>query len=155
MGSKRSKARMERLKERLFQGMAERGITGDVADEIFVKMAAFANCGFPQSHSVSFSYLVYASSWIKFHEPAAFCAAMLNAQPMGFWSPHSLAQDARRHGVVVHSPDFNASRAKATRLPLIPLRISLCRIRRCGAASRAGRCCGRIADRSAGCAAAW
>ena len=117
MGSKRSKARMERLKERLYEGMAERGITGDIADEIFVKMAAFANYGFPESHSVSFSYLVYASSWIKFHEPAAFCAALLNAQPMGFWSPHSLAQDARRHGVVVHSPDLNASRAKATLEP--------------------------------------
>ena len=62
-------------------------------------MAAFANYGFPESHSVSFAYLVYASSWIKFHEPAAFCAALLNAQPMGFWSPHTLVQDARRHGV--------------------------------------------------------
>ena len=104
MGSKRSRARMEKLKARLYEGMAERNITGDVADEIFTKMAAFANYGFPESHSVSFSYLVYASSWIKFHEPAAFCAALLNAQPMGFWSPHSLAQDATRHGVVVQVP---------------------------------------------------
>ncbi len=117
MGSKRSRARMERLKQRLFEGMAERGITGAVADEIFVKMAAFANYGFPESHSVSFSYLVYASAWIKFHEPAAFCAALLNAQPMGFWSPHSLSQDARRHGVVVRSPDLNASLAAATLEP--------------------------------------
>ena len=117
MGSKRSRARMEKLKARLYEGMAERGITGDVADEIFTKMAAFANYGFPESHSVSFSYLVYASAWIKFHEPAAFCAALLNAQPMGFWSPHSLAQDARRHGVVVCSPDLNASRAAATLEP--------------------------------------
>jgi error-prone DNA polymerase len=117
MGSKRSRARMEKLRARLYEGMAQRGITGDVADEIFVKMAAFANYGFPESHSVSFSYLVYASSWIKFHEPAAFCAALLNAQPMGFWSPHSLAQDARRHGVVVRSPDLNASRAQATLQP--------------------------------------
>ena len=117
MGSKRSRARMERLKQRLFEGMAERGITGAVADEIFTKMAAFANYGFPESHSVSFSYLVYASAWIKYHEPAAFCAALLNAQPMGFWSPHSLCQDARRHGVVVRSPDLNASRAVATLEP--------------------------------------
>ncbi len=117
MGSKRSRARMEKLKARLYEGMAERGITGDVADEIFIKMAAFANYGFPESHSVSFSYLVYSSAWIKFHEPAAFCAALLNAQPMGFWSPHSLAQDARRHGVVVRSPDLNASRAAATLEP--------------------------------------
>ena len=114
MGSKRSKARMEKLRERLFAGMAERGIVGDVADELFVKMSAFANYGFPESHSVSFAYLVYASSWIKFHEPAAFCAALLNAQPMGFWSPHSLVQDAARHGVVTRTPDLNASHAGAT-----------------------------------------
>jgi error-prone DNA polymerase len=117
MGSKRSQARMQRLKERLYAGMAERGITGEVADEIFVKMAAFANYGFPESHSVSFSYLVYASAWLKYHEPAAFCAALLNAQPMGFWSPHSLVQDARRHGVVVRTPDLNASLATATLEP--------------------------------------
>jgi error-prone DNA polymerase len=117
MGSKRSRSRMEKLRARLYEGMAERGITGDVADEIFTKMAAFANYGFPESHSVSFSYLVYASAWIKFHEPAAFCAALLNAQPMGFWSPHSLCQDARRHGVVVRSPDLNTSLAVATLEP--------------------------------------
>jgi error-prone DNA polymerase len=117
MGSKRSRRRMELLKERLYEGMAERGITGEVADEIFTKMAAFANYGFPESHSVSFSYLVYASSWLKYHEPAAFCAALLNAQPMGFWSPHSLVQDAQRHGVTVRPPDLNASLAKATLEP--------------------------------------
>ena len=114
MGSKRSAARMERLRERLFAGMAERGITGEVAEEIFVKMKAFANYGFPESHSVSFAYLVYASSWIKYHEPAAFCAALINAQPMGFWAPHTLVQDARRHGVTVRTPDLNASLAAAT-----------------------------------------
>ncbi len=117
MGSKRSAARMERLRERLYAGMAERGITGEIADELYVKMKAFANYGFPESHSVSFAYLVYASSWIKYHEPAAFCAALLNAQPMGFWSPHTLVQDARRHGVVVRTPDLNASLANATLEP--------------------------------------
>ena len=117
MGSKRSKARMQKLRDRLFAGMAERGITGDVAEELFVKMSAFANYGFPESHSVSFAYLVYASSWIKFHEPAAFCAALLNAQPMGFWSPHSLVQDARRHGVRTRTPDLQASLGVATLQP--------------------------------------
>ena len=120
MGSKRSMKRMERLRERLYAGMAERGITGDVADEIYNKMKAFANYGFPESHSVSFAYLVYASSWIKFHEPAAFCAALINAQPMGFWSPHTLVRDARRHGVVVRTPDLNASLATATLEPVEP-----------------------------------
>ncbi|MGB0114957.1 MAG: error-prone DNA polymerase [Ilumatobacteraceae bacterium] len=117
MGSKRSAVRMDRLRERLYEGMAERGITGDIADELFMKMKAFANYGFPESHSVSFAYLVYSSSWIKYHEPAAFCAALLNAQPMGFWSPHTLVRDARRHGVVVRTPDLNASLAAATLEP--------------------------------------
>lgn len=114
MGSKRSTARMEKLKARLYEGMEERGITGVIADEIFEKMAAFANYGFPESHSVSFAYLVYASAWIKLHEPAIFCAALLNSQPMGFWSPHTLVRDARRHGVVVHTPDINTSADVAT-----------------------------------------
>src|SRR5688500_7993457 len=109
MGSKRSRERMERLRERLYEGMAERGITGEVADAIYEKLAAFANFGFPESHSVSFAYLVYASSWFKLHYPAAFCAALLNAQPMGFWSPDTLVRDARRHGVLVRRPDVNHS----------------------------------------------
>ena len=140
MGSKRSRARMEQLKVRLYEGMAERGITGAVADEIFDKMAAFANYGFPESHSVSFSYLVYASAWIKYHEPAAFCAALLNAQPMGFWSPHTLCRDAARHGVVVHEPDLNASLGTATLEPCaesvggVAVRLGLQSVRGIGAA---------------------
>jgi len=119
IGSKRSRERMAKLKVRLFEGMAERGITGDVADEIFDKMAAFSNYGFPESHSVSFAYLVYSSSWLKLYYPAAFCAALLNAQPMGFYSPQSLVLDARRHGVVVRTPDLNASGDQATLEPCV------------------------------------
>jgi error-prone DNA polymerase len=114
MGSKRSMARMEELKSRLYEGMAANGITGEVADTIYDKLTAFANYGFPESHSVSFAYLVYASAWIKYHYPAAFLAGLLNAQPMGFWSPQSLVADARRHGVTVLRPDVNASAAAAT-----------------------------------------
>ena len=117
IGSKRSRERMERLKQRFFEGMRERGISDDIGEQIWLKLAAFANYGFPESHSVSFSYLVYASSWIKYHYPAAFCAALLNAQPMGFWSPHTLVGDARRHGVVVNTVDLNASAAKAVLEP--------------------------------------
>ena len=109
MGAKRSVERMERLRGRFLAGTAERGIGAEIAEQIWHKMVAFATYGFPESHSVSFAYLVYASAWIKRHYPAAFCAALLNAQPMGFYSPHSLCQDARRHGVVVHGPDVNAS----------------------------------------------
>ncbi len=118
MGSKRSAERMERLRARLFAGMAERGITGEVADELYEKLAAFASYGFPESHSVSFAYLVYASSWLKHHEPAAFCAGLLNAQPMGFYSPQSLTQDAIRHGVEVRTPDVGASAAEAVLEPV-------------------------------------
>ncbi|MGO8874704.1 MAG: error-prone DNA polymerase [Acidimicrobiales bacterium] len=114
MGSKRSADRMERLRARLFGGMAERGITGEVAEEIWDKLRAFANFGFPESHSVSFAYLVYVSAWLKLHYPAAFLASLLNSQPMGFWAPHTLVADARRHGVSVLGPDVNRSEAVAS-----------------------------------------
>lgn len=115
MGSKRSTEKMRRLRDRFYTGMAQRhGITGDVADRIYEKLAAFANFGFPESHSLSFASLVYYSSWFKLYHPAAFCAALLRAQPMGFYSPQSLVADARRHGVLVHGPDVNASLAHAT-----------------------------------------
>jgi error-prone DNA polymerase len=122
MGSKRSTERMEALRGRLYEGMAANGIVGATADAIFEKLSAFANFGFPESHSVSFAYLVYSSSWMKLHYPAAFCAALLNAQPMGFYSPNSLVADARRHGVTVFGPDVNRSAAKATLEPLPPER---------------------------------
>jgi error-prone DNA polymerase len=114
MSAKRSTARMERMRDKLYSGMAANGITGAVADEIYEKLTAFAHFGFPESHSISFAYLVYASSWLKLHYPAAFCAALLNAQPMGFYSPQSLVADARRHGVEIRRPDINESDAKAT-----------------------------------------
>ena len=85
-------------------------MVGEVADQIFAALAAFANFGFPESHSVSFAHLVYSSSWLKLHYPAAFTAGLLNSQPMGFWSPQSLVADARRHGVAVRRPHVNRSR---------------------------------------------
>ena len=117
MGSKRSTERMEALRGRLYEGMARNGIVGAVADQVYEKLSAFANFGFPESHSVSFAYLVYSSSWMKLHYPAAFCAALLNSQPMGFYSPNTLVADARRHGVTVLGPDVNTSAAKATLTP--------------------------------------
>ncbi|MCM6776205.1 error-prone DNA polymerase [Nocardia sp. CDC159] len=115
MGSKRSTEKMDRLRERFYQGMRElHGITGELADRIYEKVYAFANFGFPESHSQSFASLVFYSAWFKLHHPAAFCAGLLNAQPMGFYSPQSLVADARRHGVVVHGPDVNHSLAAAT-----------------------------------------
>lgn len=114
MGSKRSPEKMAELRDRLYAGMAEREVVGAVADKIFQQLLAFANFGFPESHSVSFAALVLYSSWFKRYYPAAFCAALLQAQPMGFYSPQSLVADARRHGVTVRGPDVNASGAVAT-----------------------------------------
>jgi error-prone DNA polymerase len=115
MGSKRSTERMRELRARFYDGMRERhGITGEVAERIYEKLEAFANYGFPESHALSFASLVFYSAWFKLHHPAAFCAALLRAQPMGFYSPQSLVGDARRHGVAVRGPDVNASLADAT-----------------------------------------
>jgi len=106
MGSKRGVERIESLRDKLYAGMYENGIAPDVADEIYGKIQAFANFGFAESHSLSFGLLVYASAWMKLHYPAAFLAAMLRAQPMGFYSGQSLVADARRHGVEVLRPDI-------------------------------------------------
>ena len=114
MGSKRSTEKMRRLRGRFYDGLRQlHGITGDLADRIYEKLEAFANFGFPESHALSFASLVFYSSWLKLHHPAAFCAALLRAQPMGFYSPQSLVADARRHGVAVHGPDVNISLAHA------------------------------------------
>ncbi|MCC8929634.1 MULTISPECIES: error-prone DNA polymerase [Nocardiaceae] len=110
MGSKRSPEKMNEMRGRFYDGMRElHGIVGEAADRIFEKLFAFANFGFPESHSQSFASLVFYSSWFKLHHPAAFCAGLLRAQPMGFYSPQSLVADARRHGVQVHGPDVNVS----------------------------------------------
>jgi error-prone DNA polymerase len=114
MAAKRSELRMLKLKSRFYAGMALNGIAGAAADQLFDALAAFANFGFPESHSVSFAHLVYCSAWIKYHYPAAFLVSLLNAQPLGFWSPQSLVADAKRHGVIVHRPDVNRSGVGAT-----------------------------------------
>jgi error-prone DNA polymerase len=114
MGSKRSRERMARMRVRLMEGMARNGIVGEVAEEIAHKLEAFADFGFPESHSVSFAYLVYSSSWMKLHYSTEFTCALLNAQPMGFYSPYSLVRDGRRHGVEALGPDVNASQRNCT-----------------------------------------
>nr|WP_328841528.1 error-prone DNA polymerase [Nakamurella leprariae] len=114
MGAKRSGAKMAKLKQALYDGMcSNHGITGAIADRIYERLLAFANFGFAESHALSFAALVFQSSWLKLHHPAAFCAALLRAQPMGFYSPQSLITDARRHGVQIRRPDINASGAQA------------------------------------------
>jgi error-prone DNA polymerase len=117
MGSKRSTRKMDRLRERFFAGASANGITGELAERIFEQIRAFSGYGFPEAHSMSFALLVYASAYLKRYHPAAFCAGLLNAQPMGFYSPQSLVADARRHGVRVHHPDLHASHATCTLEP--------------------------------------
>jgi error-prone DNA polymerase len=118
MGSKRGIERIESLREKLYVGMAKHGLSPEESDAIYLKIQSFANFGFAESHALSFALLVYASSWLKLHYPAAFLAALLRNQPMGFYSPQSLVADARRHGVRVLRPDIHHSRAVADLEPL-------------------------------------
>src|SRR5258708_2059267 len=109
MSSKRPPARIEQLPAPLLEGMTPNPIPADVAEDIYVKILAFSSYGFPESHAISFAYLVYASAWLKCYYPAAFTAALLRAQPMGFYSPASLISDVRRHRVEVRGVDVNVS----------------------------------------------
>jgi error-prone DNA polymerase len=109
MGHKRSRQRMAEIYPRLVEGMIANGIDREAADQLFHMLEGFADYGFPESHAASFALLAYASAYVKCHEPAVFLAAILNVQPMGFYSTEVLVNDARRHGVVVKSVEVNAS----------------------------------------------
>jgi error-prone DNA polymerase len=93
----------------LIQGMRVRGYTETFAQRVFAQIQGFGEYGFPESHAASFALLVYVSAWLKCHEPAAFTAALLNSQPMGFYSPSQLVRDAREHGVEVRAVDVLVS----------------------------------------------
>jgi len=97
------------FEERLITGMRERGYSEEYAQRIFHQLEGFGEYGFPESHSASFALLVYVSAWLKCYEPAAFTAALLNSQPMGFYAPSQLVQDAQRHGVEVRAVDVQVS----------------------------------------------
>jgi error-prone DNA polymerase len=113
MSAKRAPERVAGLRRRLLAGLAARGIPAAVAEDIYAKILAFSSYGFPESHAISFAYLVYASAYLKRYYPAAFTAALLRNQPMGFYAPHTLINDAKRHGVTVRGVDVNASGALA------------------------------------------
>src|SRR5580658_958127 len=114
MGFKRSKQRMLDIEGRLREGMAQNGITGDVQDRIVQSITSFALYGFPESHAASFALLAYASAYFKTHYLAAFTCAILNNQPMGFYSPAVLVKDAQRHGLRVLPVDVNISEYDCT-----------------------------------------
>lgn len=105
MAAWKRKGGLEKFHGRLINGMLERGYDREFAEALFSQIEGFAEYGFPESHSASFALLAYASAWLKCHHPAAFLAALLNSQPMGFYSPSQLVQDARRHGVQVRAVD--------------------------------------------------
>ncbi len=100
---------VERFRQRLMQGMESNGYDDTFADAVFRQIRGFGEYGFPESHAASFALLVYVSAWLKCHEPAAFCCAIMNSLPMGFYAPSDLVADARRHGVEVREIDINES----------------------------------------------
>jgi error-prone DNA polymerase len=109
MAAWRCKGGLWRFQERLVAGMKARGCTEEFASRIFQQILGFGEYGFPESHAASFALLVYVSAWLKRHHPAAFAAALLNSQPMGFYAPAQILQDARRHGVEILPADVAAS----------------------------------------------
>lgn len=100
---------IEHFRERLISGMVGNDYTTEFAERIFEQIKGFGSYGFPESHAASFALIVYVSCWLKCHEPAAFCCALLNSQPLGFYTPDQLVQDARRHGVAVRPVDVRFS----------------------------------------------
>jgi len=100
---------LDHMHQRLVRGMLERGYSETFAEQIFQQIRGFGEYGFPESHAASFALLVYVSAWLKCHHPAAFTCALLNSQPMGFYQPSQLVQDAQRHGVKVLPPDVRYS----------------------------------------------
>nr|WP_314543330.1 error-prone DNA polymerase [uncultured Massilia sp.] len=109
MAAWKRKGGLERYYERIVGGMLKRGYDMAFAEQIFSQIQGFGEYGFPESHAASFALLAYASSWMKCHEPAAFLCALLNSQPMGFYSPSQLVQDAVRHGIEVRPVDVTVS----------------------------------------------
>jgi error-prone DNA polymerase len=114
MAAFRRRGSLVPFRERLIAGMRERGYDERFAEQVFRQIEGFGEYGFPESHSASFALLVYVSAWLKRHEPAAFCAALLNSQPMGFYPPAQLVRDARDHGVEVRAVDVLASAVDCT-----------------------------------------
>ena len=119
--------------EKLIEGMVERGYPLEFAERTFRQLEGFGSYGFPESHAASFAKIAYASCWMKHHHPDVFCAALMNAQPMGFYAPAQIVRDAQAHGVEVRPPCINASRWDCTLEPnggrYLAVRLGLCQVR--------------------------
>ena len=133
MAAWKRKGSLGPFEQRLAEGMRARGYDAGFARQLFQQILGFGEYGFPESHAASFAFLVYVSAWLKRHEPAAFCCALLNSQPMGFYAPAQLVRDARAHGVPVRAVDVNASDLDSTLEPAAgrgpALRLGLGRVR--------------------------
>jgi len=105
------------FRDKLISGMLARGYTSEYAEQIYRQIQGFGEYGFPESHAASFALLVYDSSWLKCHRPAAFCAALLDSQPLGFYAPAQIVRDAQNHGVEVRAIDVTASNWNCTLEP--------------------------------------
>ena len=114
MGFKRSQARMKEIEARLRAGMTQNGIPPEAQEEIILSITSFALYGFPESHAASFALIAYASAFLKCHYLAAFTAALLNNQPMGFYSPATIVKDAQRHGLKMLPVDVTCSEWRCT-----------------------------------------
>ncbi|MGI9245361.1 MAG: error-prone DNA polymerase [Steroidobacteraceae bacterium] len=132
MAAWKRKGGLGHFEERLIRGMCERGYGEEFARRIFQQILGFGEYGFPESHAASFALLVYVSAWLKHHEPAAFAAALINSQPMGFYAPSQLVQDAQRHGVemrpvdvLVSGWDCTLERVEGTAAPALRLGLRL------------------------------
>jgi error-prone DNA polymerase len=108
MATFRNVGTIDRFRDLMVERMVNRGYERDFAEACFKQIEGFGSYGFPESHAASFALLVYISSWLKCHHPAAFAAALLNSQPMGFYAPAQIIRDVRAHGVQVHGADVNA-----------------------------------------------
>ncbi len=120
MATFRSKGTIGELEDKMVSRMIRRGYEPEFAHRCFNQIKGFGDYGFPESHAASFAHLVYVSSWIKCHYPDVFCAALLNAQPMGFYAPAQIVRDAREHEVIVRAPDVNYSDWDSTLEPVSP-----------------------------------
>jgi error-prone DNA polymerase len=114
MGAWRKRGVMDRFRDKLINGMLERGYKQEFAERVYQQLCGFGEYGFPESHAASFALLAYVSAWLKCYHPAAFCAAIINSQPMGFYASAQLVSDAKRHGVQVRPIDVNFSEWNCT-----------------------------------------
>ncbi|WP_233843799.1 error-prone DNA polymerase [Dyella sp. 2HG41-7] len=137
MGAWERRGNMEKHHEKLVFGMLKRGYTQEFAEQIFNQIKGFGSYGFPESHAASFANLAFASSWLKCHEPGIYACALLNAQPMGFYGPSQIVQDAQRHGIRVRPMDVRYSDWDCTLEPdahsekELALRLGLRQLRGC------------------------